>query len=82
MILLPEPDAYGQNDDYSERTRPYYKAETVVALLIAERERCAMLCEPKGEPDDFEPHVFEALQERAAFIRSAELTATNRKQPC
>ena len=38
---LPEPDAYGPSADYSERTEPHYRADTVRRLL-AECRRQAL----------------------------------------
>ena len=38
---LPEPDAYGPSADYSERTDPHYRADTVRRLL-AECRRQAL----------------------------------------
>ena len=36
---LPEPDAYGPSADYSERTEPHYRADTVRRLLAEVRRQ-------------------------------------------
>lgn len=36
---LPEPDAYGPSADYSERTEPHYRADTVRRLLADGRRQ-------------------------------------------
>ena len=48
---LPEPDAYGPSADYSERTEPHYRADTVRRLLAECRrqalEEAARVCDGK-----------------------------------
>ena len=65
---LPEPDAYGPSADYSERTEPHYRADTVRRLLAECRrqalEDAARVC------DVTPPYPFRASIEAAHAIRA------------
>ena len=66
---LPEPDAYGPSADYSERTEPHYRADTVRRLLAECRrqalEEAARVCEEDAFVDQWR-----GLAEAAERIRT------------
>ena len=69
MIPLPEPDAYGPSADYSERTAPFYKAETVAELIAAARrqalEEAARVCDERRDLYEATGHPREFIAARA-----------------
>ena len=45
---LGPADAHGPTEDFSEGTVQYYRADTVLGLVEAERESCALACESEA----------------------------------